>query len=1231
MGSRGHGSLARLALGGLVLLAAPAGWAAPAAQAGLMEQRALPAWSARREAAEARVAAARAYFEGEGDWARAFPELVDAPLTSRDFLRVRAEALRAEAVSRAAERLTPAPEGLSAGDARRWMAALRAAVDAEDAAAAAEGRFLAGVAAGLDRAPGLQARYFDIKLNELSTLTRLPERPDDGALALAVAAGAQADALRVWRRAAVDAVTRVGSTALSGLVAEALAAPPPLDGLDDPVAAAQVAGLSDRLLRVAPLLDPAAAAAAAAWVSAADEALYGPALAELSAQAPHADEAPRPAADVRAEIAEVEAALAEADAREEARAGDPGRSPRSAALDAARRARLAARLDRLRGELETSRALTAAGVQMQDGGAQVAEKDRLAAEALELAGDTRTATEAAVRKQTADLRAQIASEARAEAERRALALDEIADWRNQLDARRSELAAATLLGSLSPERQPRLDAVYLGLRDLSARLHRASLERDARARELAAQAEDRASVSSGSEGADASEALMALEEARADLAAEHRARAATALDERDVVVDLEIEAKIARRECRALASDDARLTAQRAFFPELASELASTPLTVEVQARQLTRAARGVPSLLTDLAALTALVTGSVEVIIALLAWSLARRAAPEWISEGLGRLAAAAPRPGSAFSGLSASFASLRFRLGVGALPGLAAPLSSLSVGLLDVAAALVADALLAGRAPLVSLALTLWISLVAWRTLPRLIDVLLATPEQHRLALRVVTPSVYERAHRSLRWLLRWRILANVLTSLTWGVLVADRAAQTVHGVSVGLGVALAVWLLHLWAEDVRQACAAEEPGAVTDWAATPGGALLRLPRTAVGLVILAGRALWQGVNEFIASRAGLRWLAAAMARRRLATGSCDRAPVDPEVRARIAALPSPTPPNLDRAVAAVVEAHARWTAIHRRGAVAVVGDRGSGIELLSTALPAVVPGVTVLRVPRRMSSAAEVLGWLGAQLDLPGDRADALVTALAARPSGPILVLDAHLLLLRTVGGFAGLRALFEVMQTTSEEHFWVVAVRAPMWRFLEGAPGAIDLGLFGERVDVGAARAIELAEWLLAPLEAAGIQPSFRSLAAEGSAVDARAEHRSRAAWFRLVEDLSQGAPMVARELWLSSLCVTGDAAAVEHNLPSVAGADAVEELGTEDLFLLTALALHGELDQRAFAEVLNRPIHAIGAACRRLEALGVLRGDEQGDRYVLGELVHPQVLRVLRQRAFIETA
>src|SRR5436190_1482301 len=243
---------------------------------GQLEQSTLPALAARRSSAQVRSAAADSYFNGKGDWERAFPDYVDLSFGDAGALAARREILHRRSLDRAIERVSQAPAELSASDQRRWLAARDAAVAAEESADAAEARFVASLEAALDQAPALSDLSVDRRLRELSDCMAIPVDADAAAKDLALSCGAEDQALRRWRRAAWMAVTKPGDTTLSSLVAEALSTPPAHDAPAD----VRLHGTLDRLVRVRPLLT-AQVAEADPWIKGADELLHGQELAAV--------------------------------------------------------------------------------------------------------------------------------------------------------------------------------------------------------------------------------------------------------------------------------------------------------------------------------------------------------------------------------------------------------------------------------------------------------------------------------------------------------------------------------------------------------------------------------------------------------------------------------------------------------------------------------------------------------------------------------------------------------------------------------------------------------------------------------------------------------------------------------------------------------------------------------------------------------------------------------------
>jgi hypothetical protein len=1187
------------------------------------EQSTVGALDARRSSAEARSAAAESYFDGEGDWEQAFPDYVDISFGDAGALATSREILHRRALARAMERVADPPAALSTSDARRWSAARDAAVEAEEWADAAEARFVAGLEAALERAPALSDLSIDRRFRELSDCMAVPAAADTARKELAVACGTEDRALRRWRRAAWTAVTKPGDTTLSSLVADALSTPPVRDAPAD----VRLRGTLDRLIRVRPLLT-ARTSDVDAWIDAADELLHGEALATFE-ETKAAPVAARTVPEIESDLAALRARLDEERKAAEPIATDPASTARAVRLATGRVDRIERSIAALERELA---ALSGDVVASEPTGPSVDEERQSKAEdAARRAADARTPAEAAVLAATAAIRKQTVEVVEAESARRASALSQMAEWRRELDAGEAALAAGLARASLDPERQPSIDAAYVRIRDLTNVLNDAAAESDRALAEARREATN-VTVAESATAVDA-KTLLERDDAVADLRAVLRARSLTLESERNALVDLLVECKHARRAAREHASDVATAAGRQRYLPALAAEVRDIDLVAAGRLGATLTSLRGMPRALTDITFIGAVLRSSLLFLLMLVAWRFLRGGTERWIRGIVDRVVAANPRDETGWAAIARL---VQNRLEPGDLRLLVEPWSRVVRGLLDAAAAAVIAEYLGSWRPLLGLIAWIWFAVVIWRIAPRLLDLLFATAGEGRPSIRRVEAATRARLFRAVRLVLAWQLTTLLLDQALLEVLAADKLTQLVDAVSAVAGVLLALFLVYDWAEPIRSATAAAEQTRVARWAATAGSPLMVLPRAVVGATVLAG-AWVEGLFTDVArssSRTDVRWLGALLARRQLgAEADVDGPPLDGTVRERLSALEHGTPRNVEAAITRLLAIHGEWSLVRRRGLVAVIGDRGSGVEQIGDRIAERLTTPTVLRVPRRFGRPEEAIGWLAEALGRSGSDPVELAHSLASERGRVVVLLDTHRLFLRTVGGFAVLRAIFDVLQATSEEMFWVVVMNAPTWRFLQGTPGAVDVGVFRPAVDVGGLTDRDLAAWLLEPARAAGLDPSFRSLcrAPDPERADPRSIERATRLYFRLLADASQGRPAAARLLWLSSLRGGAAPDRIEHAVPASASAREIDALRDEDLFLCTSLALHGQLDIQTLTVVLNRDPGAIRSACRRLESFGILRGDENGEWFDLDDTLHPLVLRVLRHRAFLGAA
>ena len=1211
-----------------LLAGSPAQAADPVATATLAQEQ-LPALASRQAAAEARQAAARRYYAGQGEWPEAFVSLAGMSLAEPSVVRARSWTLRDGLGTCAAERASAATaDGLSARDVERLVQATDAACEAEDRATQLELRFLAAIGDALQRAPGLQEEAVREQIETWRPDVPAGEEPSPAwSRAMQLERG-----LRALQAAALRSAAVPGDPALSLAVAERVAVevPSPWPTGDD---AAAIDAVVDGLGRVVPLLSGDAVAEVEGWLAAASQAKLSARAEELKGLL----EAPPPVKEPRAiEVieSELEARRAASVALEQA---EPPDAAQVLAVEVAELEVRWARVqrDRLEEELQRAKRLQAVGVGPADDPIDAEEARRVAEQAQARAHEeAANQAELQVREETAALRAEIADRLEREEARRVEAVGLLEEASDRLEQLTTELSAAMALPPLDNRRAERIDQTYGGLRELTTSLRVDNVEREHVRHELTAKTNERIHELSAAPvpAGDGVSALAAeWDQARTDLITALRGVGRHGVDELDAGVRLLRAAKDQRRIARDEASAVARRDARRGYLPELAAEFREVPSTVEAGFRRGVAIAKAVPSYLTDLTAIFAFLTGSLELVALLLAWLWARRGAPRWVKDGLASVWLADNDPDVAGTPLAVAQWMHRW-LEPGDPRRMAEPVGRFCRGLADVMAAQVLIWLVGDRMPLLGFLAWVWFARVAWRTWPLLVDVVFALDGERRPAVRVVTEATRHRAMRTVQWLLGWQLIVRLVDYALVQVLAADRWADLAWVLSTAAIVVIGWVLLYGWHPSVKKALASDTSNVVARWACAVSSPLLSAPAAAVGAVLLLVRWGSHVGARLAASRAGLSWLGALVARRQLKdAGVAERSMLPHSVRGNLVASGAPLP--RDEVRGRMAEVYDAWKEQHAGGIVMLVGDRGSGksglaSELLEASDPEV--GSIEIRVPGRLSGTAAAMTWLADALGVEPDEPNSASVAAAVNelPRAWIAVRDLHLVFLRVVGGFSAMRALLDVMQRTAGTHFWVCTMHEHTWHTLRGTPAAVSLAMVREAVTLEPLSANELSTWIVDVAQHAGYDITFEGLRAAGRGEDdPRAAGKERSAYWRLLAEASQGNPGVAKHFWITSL------APVSSGSLDVAlfAAPTVTDLGglsDDALFVLAALVVHDGLDIDQLATVLNAPRGRVRATCRRLRSSGVLTGNAEATAFRVSMSWLPAVERLLRQKSFL---
>ncbi len=1220
-----------------------------------LHQELLPELGARTQAAEARAEAAERWFGGEGGLAEAFPELAWAPLGDPEYLRAHAWELQRRAERRAGELGAPHPVGLERAAPpllTPWREALARACEAEERADLFEQRFVAGLRAALERAPGLQDRAVAPLLEQWARQRVVPDDPGSDELTLAAAAGQAERELERLRQLAWRVATVPGDPALSQAVEPLLEALP--DQLPaDPVEALILGARVDRLGRVAPLLPREQAEAVAALQAQhqrlallAEKASLEAAIAAAPERDPQLEELP---------IEQLEAQILALHQTLEQARGELGDELHQAGRDGLHQevAQLKIWLDEKRlaareAAVERARRLTVTGLGSGDNDklAEARREADLAAQMADEQAALATQAETQLRQQVAASRREIAELVEAESLRREASVAGVERLGHRLEEHGDGLLTALALPPLDPQRQVQIDRAYLGLRavvddlrvELGARVDAHHDLRSDGSRRLAELEQQVLEAEPGVSSPEIQELLASAAAARADIEGALEDRETAAADEIDAVLALLSQARSQRRQARDEASSKARREVSRAFLPELVAELSELPVRAMSHARHAGPWLRSLPSKLLDLAAIWLLLAGSVELLVLGLLWLWLRRAAPSWVQRLVEQTHQASLDRDA--RGIPAWLAAQAQRwLEPGELGRLAPSWSVLTTALIDVLASWqLARSLAQAPAPIALLAwgFAAW---VLWRSLPVLVPPLLATRDEQRPAIRVVQPATRDRVIWSLRLLVGWWLVLALCKLVALRLLDADRLLELVVVLGTGAFWVLAILQLYRWSPALVQALGEQPDSRLVRWAARDSSSwMLRTLQGATALGLLIGQQAARWGARLSGGGPRMSWLAALVARRQLRdAGERRGAALSPELRRKIEALRPP----LAGVVAVqeeILKEHATWLQQRRRGLQVVTGDRGIGrstlLDHLGRAL-SVDHKVLSVGPQGRIDGPESARAWLAAAVlgrsAGPPPSREELIDEISLLP-GPrvFLVDDVERLFLREVGGFAALRVVLQVLHATSDEHFWVCSFHGPTWSYLRGVPGVFDPAYFQRVHALPAVGPSELGRWLSTTAQQAELELSFDDLAGIGPSTleAARLRNRARAAFWRLLADSSAGNPSVARRLWLDG--ATLREGTLEMGMFDAPAAVELQDLSDNELFVLTAVVVHDQLAVDPLARALNLPRSGVRTACQRLVAREILASDgfEVSSVYRLELPWLPAVERHLRNKNFL---
>lgn len=1196
----------------LLLLLALGG--TPAQSAGvdqaLAEQRDLPSYAARLTSAQAQSRAGQRFFKGQGAVEQAFPELAGGDWLDPAWLSGRLALLDQAARARALESRTEFGE-VDARTARRLVQARDRALTAEESADALQRRLLLSMEALLREYPGVQRASLQQGLEGLAQERQLrnaaweaSEDPAERAVLIEEIARLDQERARVEQ--------------LQGaLLAMAIQPKARLD------LSPEIQSLSD------PLRAPFAARRITATLPLSDGSAQEPLLDWLEAQRLQGEQAEPLAVGA---VEELEAALAQVDARLSEAGTDPV-SQAWAALDVQEQARLQDCLTRSQIWLEE-----------QD---QVDEEQFKSLEQAETARQEADQAQALAQDEAQRWVAQVLTSVADDYDSAAahkVRLDEqeesyetqVADFQKQLDDLNIDLVAAQGLSVLGGEREAGVDKVYADLRALVKQLREEAVESGKTTKqreELGAQIRREAQ---------ASRAQLALDRDKVDRVADATERIkvqerldtwnevlvqmdkiaareeAKAFEHQVQVVSLLEEAKDFRAEIRGEVSAAQRIKDREGLFEELKLELQV------VVPRLFSLGSERFVTLRQNLGTVGfwgSLIWGLLKLALGVVIWQMIR-----------GRVGQLSER-------LLNERAKDQRTLERKATLQMLEPMTLAMRALLDLVVVWLFLKPVQELSPESGLILLVVVQVLLFRAFVRFYALAVAKHPSTRPALVRASQKGFDLGERTVRFLVGWLIARQFVSYLSLELLNAD-ALHTVLMIgfsAVFLGLCLL--LLHGWEPTLRELMRRQGGddrirNVLTSEPAQP--VLTQWARAAADLVLLSSAWLWRQLQSKAGESGPLGRALNLFYRYSMSDKQEEESTAQPIPESLVSAILAPETvvpvprPSLDEVF---YKALSSWEVNESQGTLALVGDRGMGrgtwLDVVCKDLAGRGLGVRRMEMQQRILSEDEMILWIAQQLDLPNcTDLDGLEAALLERPASVLVIEHAEDAFLRQVGGFAAMRALFEIVGRLGEKHFWLLTFHLPAWAYLSRLQRLLKVHLFHHVLEVPPMTESQLRALVVGRTQAAGFRVDFNALVRGGAlSGDVEGElERATVAFFRVLGEASLGNPAVAMRLWAESLKVTEEGV-VQVRMGKALREDLAEGLGEPELFLLSAIRMQDGLNEAELGSVNNMNAAAVRSSLQVLRGRGLL--ERGGGRLQVNLRQQARITRTLWRRNLLD--
>ncbi len=302
-------------------------------------------------------------------------------------------------------------------------------------------------------------------------------------------------------------------------------------------------------------------------------------------------------------------------------------------------------------------------------------------------------------------------------------------------------------------------------------------------------------------------------------------------------------------------------------------------------------------------------------------------------------------------------------------------------------------------------------------------------------------------------------------------------------------------------------------------------------------------------------------------------------------------------------------------------------ISGERGSGkTTLLGKARDWLAgqenpPEVHHLQVPAKTADPAAVAALLEPVLGVTLAEGPAQLVRSDQTRQPTVLILDnAQNFFLREVGGLNGWEFLLSLTRARLHNLYWIVVMNNQSWAYVANVFGR-DYQ-FNSQLQTRAWSQNDIRSLILSRNQLSGCHIRYDSILLSTRGPEAGNIRNAEQLYFSLLWDACRGNPLLALDLWMTSVTVNGNSVTV--GLPAEVAAGDLERLGEDLHFVYAALVMHENMTSDELVKTTAMPESLVRAALKIAFDVGFVERSVNR-RYRVVPLWYPALTRLLARK------